>query len=159
MILYHASDKLIPKPDISFSREALDFGKGFYLTVLKEQAVKYSKRFTGRGKDAYLNVYILDDAVLDSLKVKRFDSYDEEWLDFISKCRTLKNIDNYDIVIGGIANDKVFNTIDLYFDGLISRSEALSRLKYEKPNHQLCVKHQDVIDRYLEFKESIKLKK
>lgn len=57
----------------------------------------------------------------------------------------------YDIVEGGIANDKVFNTIDLYFSGAMSKEDALGRLAYEHPNHQLCILNQDVRLHHLHF--------
>ena len=157
MILYHASNVIVRSPDVMHSRDDLDFGKGFYLTVLKDQAVKYSRRFTNRKQPAYVNIYELDENVFNIYKVKHFIAYDEEWLDFVSCCRTLKPVEKYDIIIGGIADDKVFNTLDLYFDGLISKLEALDRLKYEKPNHQLCILNQAVIEKGLKFVDSIKL--
>lgn len=157
MILYHASNVIVRSPDVMHSRDALDFGKGFYLTVLKDQAVKYSRRFTNRKQPAYVNIYELDENVFNIYKVKHFIAYDEEWLDFVSCCPTLKPVEKYDIIIGGIADDKVFNTLDLYFDGLISKLEALDRLKYEKPNHQLCILNQAVIEKGLKFVDSIKL--
>ena len=55
---------------------------------------------------------------------------------------------NYDIVIGGVANDKVFNTVELYFDNLIEKGEAIRRLRYEKPNLQICFRTQKVLDVY-----------
>lgn len=61
---------------------------------------------------------------------------------------------DYEIVIGGVANDKVFNTIELYLDGLIDKSEALKRLIYERPNLQICFRNQDVIQQYLHFEGS-----
>ena len=60
----------------------------------------------------------------------------------------------YDIIEGGIANDKVFNTVELFFDGLIDKTEALKRLRYEKPNWQMWFKKQLIIDRYLTYKGS-----
>ena len=72
------------------------------------------------------------------LQVLRFDTYSNAWLDFILKCRTLQDTSTFDLVIGGIANDKVFNTVELYLDGLIDRKEAIRRLRYEKPNLQIC---------------------
>ena len=42
------------------------------------------------------------------------------------------------LVAGGVANDKVFNTVELFFDGLIDKTEAINRLRYEKPNLQIC---------------------
>ena len=70
----------------------------------------------------------------------------EEWLDFVFQCRKGEDKSEYDIVIGGIADDKIFKTIDLYFTGDISKDEALRRLKYEKPNNQYCLRTQRAID-------------
>lgn len=72
------------------------------------------------------------------LNVLKFDSYSEEWLDFILNCRSGKDMTNYDLVFGGVANDKVFNTVELFFDGLIDKAEAINRLRYERPNLQIC---------------------
>ena len=65
-------------------------------------------------------------------------SNEEEWLDFILNCRSGNDATDYDIVEGGVANDKVFNTVELFFDGLIDKTEAINRLRYEKPNLQIC---------------------
>ena len=58
---------------------------------------------------------------------------------------------NIDVVIGGVANDKVFNTIELFFDKLIDKPEAIKRLRYDKPNLQYCFRSQSTIDEYLTF--------
>ena len=47
------------------------------------------------------------------LSIKTFDAYDEEWLDFVFQCRKGEDKSEYDIVIGGITDDKIFKTIDL----------------------------------------------
>lgn len=72
------------------------------------------------------------------LKMLKFDLYSEDWLDFILNCRNGKDATDYNLVVGGVANDKVFNTVELFFDGLIGRTEAINRLRYEKPNLQIC---------------------
>ncbi len=59
MIVYHGSYCKVDNPNISFSREALDFGKGFYVTSIKQQAISWTDRFKRRGKDGYLNIYNL----------------------------------------------------------------------------------------------------
>ena len=137
MILYHTSYIIVEQPDLEHSRDYLDFGKGFYLTSLRHQAVLYSERFFLRGRQAFLGEYDLSDSYVD-LSIKTFEAYDEEWLDFVLSCRQGKDTSDYDLVIGGIANDKIFKTIDLYFTGDITKDEALRRLKYEKPNNQYC---------------------
>ncbi|UKK74632.1 DUF3990 domain-containing protein [Segatella bryantii] len=88
MRLYHASTSIIEKPDVLHSRDKLDFGKGFYLTAIREQAVRYAERFTRRGKEAFINEYELDEETLD-FTIKSFPSYDEEWLDYVAICLTV----------------------------------------------------------------------
>ena len=86
MRLYHASTCCIEKPDVLHSRDKLDFGRGFYLTALRDQAVRYAERFTLRGKDAFINEYELDDETPEFV-TKSFPSYNEEWLDYVTLCR------------------------------------------------------------------------
>ena len=151
MRVYHASSTIVEKPDVHHSRDRLDFGNGFYLTSIREQAVRYAERFTRRGKDAFINEYKLDETTPD-FRVKSFPCYNEEWLDYVAVCRKGEQPQQtYDAVEGGVANDKVFNTVDLYFAGVISKDEALGRLKYEKPNHQLCILNKQMLGRHLHF--------
>ena len=157
MTLFHGSYMEVRKPDISHSRANLDFGKGFYTTTIYEQAEKWCSRFKRKGGIGVISYYTFDDAVLDASKVLRFDTYSDEWLDFILRCRNNEDTTDYDIVIGGIANDKVFNTIELYFDQLISKDEAIKRLRFEEPNMQLCIRGQAVINSYLHFDGSIQI--
>ena len=90
------------------------------------------------------------------LKVLKFDSYSEEWLDFILNCRSGKDMTDYDLVLGGVANDKVFNTVELFFDGLIDKAEAINRLRYEKPNLQICFRTEKALS-LLHFEGSERL--
>lgn len=156
MIVYHGSYCLVDKPNISFSREALDFGKGFYVTAIKEQAINWTNRFKRRGLKSYLNSYSISiEDIKQNYRVKEFTSYDIEWLDFILDSRNgSKAYLNYDVIIGGIADDRVYNTIELYQDNLINKEEALKRLQYYKPNHQMCIVNQEVIDKYLKYESS-----
>lgn len=158
MILYHASTCIIESPDIYHSRDLLDFGKGFYLTSLVEQAKKYAQRFLFQGEKAYLNQYILEEDIDSRYLVKVFANYDEEWLDYVSLCRIGKQKEKYDLVSGGIADDKVFNTVDLYFSGNISKNEALKRLAFIHPNHQICILNQDIITKHLHFIQADEIK-
>lgn len=154
--LYHSSTQIVESPDIQYSRECLDFGKGFYLTTIREQAVKYAERFIRRGREAYINIYELDDDLSDYSK-KEFDAYDEDWLDYVARCRKGISTEKYDWISGGIADDRVFNTLDLYFANEISKEEALRRLIYENPNYQICILNQELLSKHLHFKNAIKL--
>ena len=128
MKVYHGSWMEIAEPDLKHSRTDVDFGKGFYTTPLREQAVKWCGKFKRRGKQGIVTTYEFDESTSSSLKILSFDSYSEEWLDFILKCRRKQDSSDYDIVMGGVANDKVFNTVELYFDHLIDKQEAIKRM-------------------------------
>ena len=148
MKLYHSSNTSVERPDTIHSRDYLDFGKGFYLTSLHEQAVKYAQRFIRRNQKAWINSYefIYDPA---NCKVLHFDAYDKAWLDFVSKCRAGEDDTDFDIIIGGIANDRVIQTLDRYFEGELSMEETLGLLIYEKPNNQYCIRSQKMLDECL----------
>ena len=120
MILYHGTNCSIDKIDLNKCRPYKDFGKGFYVTVLHEQAVRYAERFKLRGRKAYLNVYELNDEWRKE-NIKVFDSYNEEWLDFIAANRKLMPVEHFDAVEGGVANDRIFRTVELYFAEEISK--------------------------------------
>lgn len=146
MNLYHGSYVEIEQPDLEHSRNNVDFGRGFYTTPLYEQALKWCGKFKRRNQSGIVSKYWFDEEKMQNLKVLKFDSYSEEWLDFILACRKGKDVTDYDIVIGGVANDKVFNTVELFFDGLIDKTEAINRLQYEKPNLQICFRSEKAIE-------------
>lgn len=156
MILYHTSNIEIQNTDLLHSRSKLDFGKGFYLTPLRIQAEKYGERFLRRGIKAMLNIFSLDDE-RENCTYKVFNSYDGEWLDFVMACRKGLPHVTFDIIEGGIADDQVFNTVDLYFSGIYTREQALNQLQYTKPNRQICITSQYVLDKYLHFQSSKQL--
>ena len=150
MKVYHTSSVIVESPDTMHSRSFLDFGSGFYVTTLEKQAIDYAQRFIIRGHNAYINIYEMCDELCD-LKVLSFDSYNEEWLDFVSECRAGRIQGDWDIIRGGIANDKVFRTLDLYFSCDIGKEDALRRLVYERPNYQICFRTQLAIDKCLTY--------
>jgi len=157
MILYHTSNMEIRKPDIAFSRNSLDFGRGFYTTENKSQAEKYARRFFKQNEPAVMNIYSFDDGDLEGFSRKFFAAYDAEWLDYVEKCRREQPHEHYDIVEGGIANDNVFDTLDLYMARIITHEQAIGRLKKKKPNQQICFTNQTLIDLHLHFVESISI--
>ena len=152
MILYHGSYLAVEKPDISFSRSNLDFGKGFYVTPIKEQAISWSRRFKARRGSSVVSAYDVDISSLNkNASILTFDTYSVEWLDFIVMCRRGEYAGDYDVVVGGVANDKVFDTVQLFLDGLIDKMESIKRLQYDKPNIQYCFRNQQIIDTHLKF--------
>lgn len=152
MLVYHTSNELFSSPDVVHSRDALDFGKGFYVTRLKEQAVKYADRFKKIGINAYLHTF--EYTADPNLKIKQFNYYNEEWRDFVCSCRRGNDdYKQYDIIEGGVANDKVYQTVDLYMTGIYNKEQALQKLIYEKTNNQICFITQKAIGNCLRFIE------
>ena len=91
MLVYHTSDQCFDSPDVRHSRDALDFGKGFYVTRLIEHADKYSSRFLRAGKDAYL--HILEYTPDPEMRIRIFEAYDEAWLVCVyNKEQALQNL-------------------------------------------------------------------
>lgn len=156
MRVYHASNVRVERPDTFHSREELDFGPGFYVTTIRQQAEKYALRFTRRGEPAWLNIYEMKEDWT-GWNVKRLDRYDEEWADLVLQCRNGTVVGDYDLVVGGIADDRIFETIDLFFSGLLPKEEALRRLVFEKPNIQYCIRSEAMLRECVTFEESIRL--
>ncbi len=82
-------------------------------------------------------VSVYDVMMNTQLKIKEFKEMTEEWLDFIIACRSGK-IHDYDIVIGAMADDQIYNYVSDYMDGVITREQfwVLARFKY--PTHQIA---------------------
>ena len=157
MRLYHSSNVVVKAPDTLHSRNYLDFGRGFYLTTIYQQAVRYAQRFKRRRQQAFLNIYDFSMSDVSKWRIMRFDSYDEAWLDFVAQCREGNDVGDYDMVIGGIANDRVILTLDRYFAHEISQEEAIGLLRFEKPNIQYCIRSERMLRECLTFINSEQL--
>ena len=119
MILYHGSFIEINKPDLKHSRPNVDFGKGFYTTPIYEQAVKWCSKFKKRGKNGIVTRYEFDENDYKALKILKFDSYSEEWLDFILMCRKSSDTPHdFDVVIGPTADDDTSLCLNMYSEGV-----------------------------------------
>lgn len=154
LTVYHGSTQSVESPVCAFGRTRLDFGQGFYLTDIKEQAARWAKALADkRGMQPVLNIYTLDrERILSEGRCKIFTSYNDEWLDFIVANRRGENIAaQYDYIEGGIANDRVIDTVNLYIQGLIDSGTALQQLAFYKPNNQICLLNQSLTDKYLLF--------
>lgn len=130
MEVYHGGKERIEKPEIRTSKYSKDFGTGFYCTKLKEQAIRWAKRYDS----PIVNVY--DFILNDKLKVLQFTEMSEDWLDFIIECRRGKKHD-YDIVIGAMANDQVYNYISDFVNGVLTREQFWVLAKFKHPTHQV----------------------
>ncbi len=158
--VYHAGTDIIEVPDCKFGRKNLDFGQGFYVTDIYDQALNFARsKSADRKLPARINTYLLDrGAILKEAKTLIFDSYDYDWLEFIVACRAGKHVwQQYDYIEGGVADDRVITTVNLFIQGFISKERALSNLRYLKPNNQICLLNQDLLNRHLKFQDCITL--
>jgi len=134
--VYHGSDKVVEKPEILRSSRLLDFGVGFYTTSNREQSIRWTEKVNIRNKTKrkLLSIYKFDlEKAKSKLHVIEFIAADEKWLDFITANRRGKVIlEEYDIVLGPVADDNVYLTVKLFETGLLDREEAMKRLKVEK---------------------------
>ena len=124
MIVYHGSTEIIKNPDVVHSKKYLDFGRGFYITTFENQVLSFEKE-------------------------------NEKWLDFVCACRKGQPLNKeYDIIIGNVADDDVFKTVDMYFRGLWDKEKVLGELRYYKMNNQICIVNQETLNRLITFKRA-----
>lgn len=129
--LYHGSREAVELPEIRVQKFHKDSYWGFYCTEFEKQAIRWATRF---GKSGIVNVYSFDESA--ELSVKRFPEMSDEWLDFIAACRTGKP-HNYDVVEGPMADDTIFNYVQSFVDGEISREAFWALAKFKHPTHQI----------------------
>jgi type II restriction/modification system DNA methylase subunit YeeA len=139
MRVFHGSNRHFDIVDLSMSKDKRDFGRGFYTTILIEQAKEWAEalyeRFGGDGIFVYEFEIVTED-----LKIKTYDDLTEEWLEMVRKNRTQGGIQHdFDIVIGPVANDVTNRTIALYVSGTIDLEAALKQLRYKKSTSQLSI--------------------
>ncbi|MCD7839368.1 MAG: DUF3990 domain-containing protein [Erysipelotrichaceae bacterium] len=131
MILYHGSNLSVEEPKIIKSGRRLDFGNGFYLTSSYDQARRWANLKVKRLKagEPTITYFSIDDEKQKELNILRFDSPSKEWLLYVSSNRNKANfIDDYDLVIGPVANDQTMPVLKLYFSGIYDEEEAIKRL-------------------------------
>lgn len=138
MKLYHGSNIVVAHPEIAKGKPFKDFGRGFYLSDDFEQAVEMAERVVSRadsGQTPVVSSFEFDESALTdgSLKVKRFETYTEEWAEFVLHNRDRKMpqpIHDYDIVYGPIADDGVVRQMRRYELGDITLKELMKELQY-----------------------------
>ncbi len=160
MRLYHGSNVEVRKPSLRLSRKKTDFGRGFYTTTSAEQAEHWTSIKIDRAKSGrrVVSVFEVDDDLLTNsgIKIREFHGPDEAWLNFVVDSRKGVQHD-YDLVLGPVANDKVFTVVNLYENGVIDAPAAIAQLKAYKTYDQLSF-HTESVIRELRFVESYEVK-
>lgn len=157
MKLYHGSYIEVKNPLVSKGRRMVDFGQGFYLTGIQEQAENWSRIISIRKGPSSLptvSVFELNTEAIATanFRIKTFPKYNIEWLEYGVDCRKGGAMQhNYDVIEGGVANDNVIDTVEDYENGRITAEQALGQLRYKKVNHQICIRNQEVIQKFLTF--------
>ena len=130
-IVYHGSYCKVEKPKLLDNKYTKDFGNGFYCTILKDQAIRWANKYDKK----IINLYEYHEN--NNLKIKEFTIMTEEWLDFIIESRNGKKHD-YDIVIGAMADDQIYNYITDLLNGEITREAFWELAKFRHPTHQIA---------------------
>ena len=130
-IVYNGSYCKVEEPKLLDNKYTKDFGKGFYCTILKEQAIKWANKYDTK----IINLYEYHEN--NNLKIKEFTVMTEEWLDFIIESRNGKKHD-YDIVIGAMTDDQIYNYITDLLNGEITREAFWELAKFRHPTHQIA---------------------
>lgn len=156
MRLYHGSNILVEKPNLKYSRTSRDFGLGFYLTTDYNQASTWAHKKVTTLECGKPSVAIFNYNESNNLKIKIFEKPSLEWFDYVILNRTSKNYnDDYDIVIGPIANDSTYEVLNLYIRGVITKENAISRLKTFKLKDQYAFKTNEALS-FLKFEGEIR---
>ena len=139
--LYHAGFSAITHPDIRYGRSNADFGQGFYLSDSKDFSMRWAKQ--RKGFDTVLNTYELDPA---GLNIKRF-TRDIEWFSYIFSNRSVQpdTLAGYDVIIGPIANDTLYDTWGIISSGLLDKELALELLQIGSAYTQIVIKTEKAV--------------
>ena len=156
MLLYHGSNIVVREPKILKSQRYLDFGAGFYMTSDFEQARKWAVRTAARREEgvATISVFELSDDYVDRVKVLAFARPDRDWLRYITAHRTGNPpVDDYDIVVGPVANDQAIRTVNNYLKGYFPEEVAIKLLLPQKLKDQYLFRTEKALS-LLAFKEA-----
>ena len=149
-LIYHGSNVVVPNPKILINGHYKDFGYGFYCTNIEKQAKRWA--LTKKG-DSIVNRYAYTENK--DLRTCSFEELTEEWLQFVVDCRRGKE-HNYDIVEGPMADDQIWDYVEDFIAGNISRAAFWELVKFKYPTHQIVFCTEDALNT-LTFEGSVTL--
>ena len=152
MELYHGSNVIVQRPKIVTNGFYKDFGYGFYCTNIEKQAKRWA--ITKRN---YHIVNIYSYCRNDKVRIKKYEDMSDEWLDFVVDCRRGAEHDfEYDIVEGPMADDTIWDYVEDFMKGNISREAFGVLVKFKYPTHQIVFCTEAALDT-LTFERSYSL--
>ncbi|MEL7597544.1 MAG: DUF3990 domain-containing protein [Clostridiaceae bacterium] len=151
ILVYHGSNCIVKEPEIRIAKFTKDFYWGFYCTLIQKQAEKWASK---NRKSKVVNIYRLSH--LESLRYKKFNEMNEEWLEFIVNCRSGVSHD-YEVVEGPMADDTIYNYIVDYIEGNISKAAFWELVKFRYPTHQISFHSARALE-HLKFEGSYEVK-
>ena len=131
MMLYHGTNTVVRRPEIRIAGYNKDFGFGFYCTQYEKQARRWA--LTKHGTHI---VCVYDYTPNSQLKMKTFPEMTDEWLDFVAACRHGES-HSFDIVEGPMADDEVWDYVEDFLLGRISREAFWALARFKRPTHQI----------------------
>jgi hypothetical protein len=147
----------VSEPKIITQVRLLDFGTGFYTTTDKEQAIKFTGKFKNLSENRIINIYEYDEiAATNTLSILKFSKANTEWLSYVVANRSGSGKDNdFDIVIGPVANDRVYNVVESFELGDYSEDEAINRLLTFRLTDQVVFKTEKALLylKYLKYEQ------
>lgn len=131
MELFHGGAVAVERPQVLISGFYKDFGYGFYCTNIEKQAKRWALT---KKPNHIVNIYSYTEN--SQLKILKYEKMTDQWLDFIVSCRGGIG-HGYDIVEGPMADDTIWDYIEAYIDGEITREAFWVLVKFKYPTHQI----------------------
>ena len=159
MTVFHGSNLEVTTPDLSKSKRFIDFGPGFYVTTIRRQAERWALRKAERsGGKAIVNEYGFK-SDWSQFRVLNFPAASKEWLDFVCACRKGETpYQDYDIISGKVADDKVYQAVDMYRRGIWDAERTLREITYYEDSNQIVLRTPKAISELLVFTKSYEVK-
>ncbi|MDR0331544.1 MAG: DUF3990 domain-containing protein [Chitinispirillales bacterium] len=159
--LYHGGTEAVEKPEVRTASRPVDFGDGFYTTSDFEQAAAFAKIRSDLRKteSGFVSVYEIDESRFADFAILKFKEPNEEWFGFVIDCRRGgKLFKKYDLIIGPVANDRVFRVLDFYEAGVYTKEHAIKELLPYRLSNQYAFFNKDLASK-LKFIEYPEIKK
>ncbi len=131
MRIFHGTNNMVTQPEVRKVGYTKDFGYGFYCTKIEKQAQRWA---LSRHNPHIVCVYDFEPS--DNLNIKFFHEMSDEWLDFVAACR-YGLTHSYDIVEGPMADDEVWDYVEDFLAGRISREAFWALARFKHPTHQV----------------------